>query len=84
MSLKFKGVLLFLKLTVALILSRSFGSIIYDVANKYDGKVSIQDLRKFAKMLDFMKIAPFYNKRRLFMKKWLFLAPSGALVFIMV
>ena len=48
MNFKFRGVLLFFKICIKLILNRPFGNIIYDVATKYDD-VTRQDLRKFEK-----------------------------------
>lgn len=49
MSFKIKTVVFILKLLSSLILSRSFGSIIFDISNKYNGNVSIAQLRKLEK-----------------------------------
>ena len=46
-----KVVLLFLKISTFLLLSRPFGAIIYDIAAKYDGRISHSDLRKLEKIL---------------------------------
>ena len=41
---------MFIRLSKLLLLSRPFGSIIYDLAAKYNGRVNISDLRKFEKL----------------------------------
>ena len=41
---------MFMRLSILLLLSRPFGSIIFDLAAKYNGRVNISDLRKFEKL----------------------------------
>ena len=50
MSGKLKKVVMFIRLSKLLLLSRPFGSIIYDLAAEYNGRVNISDLRKFEKL----------------------------------
>ena len=50
MNFKFRSVLLFLKLSIKLILRRPFGSILFDIAARYDN-ISSQDLRRLEKVL---------------------------------
>ena len=45
MNFKFRSFLLFFKITIKLILNRPFGSIVFDIAAKYD-TVSHQNLRR--------------------------------------
>ena len=49
MSCKLKVVVSLLRIIATLLSLRPFGNIIYDIAEKYNRKVSISDLRKFEK-----------------------------------
>ena len=49
MSNKFKGVVLFLKILVTLVLSRGYGCIIHDIARKYKD-INVSDLRNLEKL----------------------------------
>ena len=49
MFLNLKSVVLFLKISLSLLLSRPFGNIIHDVAQKYE-QIDIADLRKLEKL----------------------------------
>ena len=49
MFCKFKSVVVFLKILTCLLISRSFGNFIHDIAAKYD-HISIADLRKLEKI----------------------------------
>ena len=44
---KLKTTLLFIKILIEFVLTRKFGNIIYDIAQKYQGDVSVAELRKF-------------------------------------
>ena len=50
MFCKLKVVVDFLRIVVCLLLSRPFGNIIHNIADKYDGRISIAVLRKFEKV----------------------------------
>ena len=49
MSNKFKSVVSFFKVLVTLVLSRSYGCIIHDIARKYKD-INLRDLRKLKKL----------------------------------
>ena len=51
MSKKFKNIVVFIKIIINLVLLRSFGNIIHDIAYKYD-ELSVSDLRKLEKLKD--------------------------------
>ena len=51
MSLKnLRSCLVFFKCVILLLLTRSYGSIIHDLANKYQGKLTLKDFRSFEKL----------------------------------
>ena len=47
---RIKTLFVYLKCVLSLVLLRSYGNIIYDLAHKYKGKVSLADLRCFEKL----------------------------------
>ena len=49
-NMSLKRCLVSLKFLLILLLSRSYGNVIYDLTRKYDGLLSLQDLRKFEKL----------------------------------
>ena len=51
-KLKKKIVVMFLKITICFLLSRPFGSIIHDIAARYEGRLNTSNVKQVLKQLN--------------------------------